>query len=205
MDLKLKNFANQECGDIHFDDALFSVEPREDIIYRVIHWQLAKRRAGTHQVKERGDVAGSTRKIRAQKGSGGARHGGIRAAQFRGGGIIFGPHYRSHEYKLNKKIRKMGLHHVLSFKMQAEKMLIIDSMNLDTNKTKDLLSKLSNFTGKSFLLVDFVDNVNLKQASSNIHNALFLPIEGMNVYDLVKYDILLISKRAAEQISERLA
>ncbi|WPX97994.1 50S ribosomal protein L4 [Candidatus Fokinia crypta] len=183
--------------------SIFDAEVRHDVIHRVICWQLAKRRLGTHKVKGRSEIAKSTRKIHAQKGGGRARHGAASAPQFRGGGVAFGPVVRSHEYKLNKKIRIMGLHSALSMKLKENKVLIVDDFSLTTPKTKELYGKVSNLlndkksTAKiSCLMVDKEQNAALRFASANIHNLDSLPMRGLNVYDLIKHEFVMFSKSA---------
>jgi large subunit ribosomal protein L4 len=208
MKVDVINFDGAVVSSAELSEDIFCLQPQSDIIYKVIHWQLAKRRAGTHQVKERGDVAGSTRKIRQQKGSGGARHGAIRAAQFRGGGIIFGPHFRSHEYKLNKKLRALGLKHALSTKLQANKLIVLENTNLDSHKTKDFLAKINKISGHSSLIIDAEVAENLRKSCSscsNLHKIDALPVMGLNVYDVINHDTLILTVDALKKIEERLS
>lgn len=205
MKLDIVNINNDVTGQVDLQQEIFGLEPQADILYKVIHWQLAKRRAGTHQVKERGDVSGSTRKIYKQKGTGRARHGAIRGAQFRGGGIIFGPHFRDHGYKLNKKVRKLGLKFALSSKLKDVQLSILDSLNLATPKTAELKSSLSKFNAKSILIIDNKVNDNARNSCANLHTVNVLPVEGMNVYDIVRHEKVLITVDALNAIKERLA
>ncbi|AIF81732.1 50S ribosomal protein L4 [endosymbiont of Acanthamoeba sp. UWC8] len=205
MKLDIINLNNDITGQIDLHPEIFGLEPQEDILYKIIHWQLAKRRAGTHQVKERGDVRGSTRKIYKQKGTGKARHGAIRGAQFRGGGIIFGPHFRSHEYKINKKVRKLGLKFALSSKLKEVHLTIMDEFNLSSHKTADLKQKLGNFNAKSILIIDNNVNENVKKSCANIHTINVLPVAGINVYDIIRHEKLIITVDALNAIKERLA
>ncbi|AWD33223.1 50S ribosomal protein L4 [Candidatus Fokinia solitaria] len=188
---------------------IFDVEIRPDIIHRVICWQLAKRRLGTHKVKGRSEIAKSTRKIHAQKGGGRARHGAASAPQFRGGGVTFGPVVRSHEYKLNKKVRTMGLHSALSMKLQESKILVVNDLSLPSSKTKELYGRISALlndkksTSKiSCLMVDKECHTSLCLASANMHNIDVLPVKGLNVYDLIKHEFTIFSKSAIVSMAE---
>lgn len=205
MKVDVINFDGAIVSSAELSEEIFCLQPQLDIIYKVIHWQLAKKRAGTHQVKERGDVAGSTRKIRQQKGTGGARHGGIRAAQFRGGGIIFGPHFRSHEYKLNKKLRAIGLKHALSSKLLENKLIVLENTSLDSLKTKNFLAKINKISSNSSLIIDAEIPENLRKSCSNLHKIDALPVIGLNVYDVLNHDTLILTVDALKKIEERLS
>ncbi|RZI45560.1 50S ribosomal protein L4 [Rickettsiales endosymbiont of Peranema trichophorum] len=201
------NLKGEVSGQVGLCSAIFGLEPCKSLLYKVIHWQLAKRRSGTHQVKERGDVAGSTRKIYRQKGTGGARHGGIRAAQFRGGGIIFGPHFRSHGYKLNKKVRSLGLKFALSSKFSSEQLFVLDKMALEAPRTSLLLNALKNLRAgveESVLIVDVNINDNIRASSANLVGVDVLPVVGLNVYDIVRHKHLIITTEALNAIEQRL-
>src|SRR3989338_1170818 len=152
MKLKIVNQAAKDIGNIELDDYVYDIAAREDILSRVVTWQLAKRRSGNHKAKVRSEVSGSTKKIVKQKGSGGARHGSKRGAQFRTGGIIFGPVVRSHEYDLPKKVRKLGLRMALSAKAQAGNLIIVD--NLQSKEPKINKELLKVFDCQSILFVD---------------------------------------------------
>jgi large subunit ribosomal protein L4 len=192
-------------GDIELDDVVFGLEARSDILARIVHWQLAKRRQGTHETKEIGDVRGSTKKIYKQKGTGGARHGSKRGPQFRGGAIIFGPHSRDHSYDLPKKVRRLGLKMALSDKMRDQKLLIVDKLALASRKTSDAVKTFAAYQDQKILLVDqlgFDDN--LKRAVSNLHKIDILPQIGINVYDIIRKDLLVLSVDAVKSLQERL-
>lgn len=193
------------CSEIDLPDAIFGIEARGDILARVIRWQLAKRRSGTHAVKGRSDVAGSTKKIVKQKGSGGARHGSKRGAQFRGGGIIFGPTPRDHSFDLPKKVRKLGLKMALAEKLALGKLRIVQDFNLADNKTKTALNVLKGLDGKKVLFVDGgMVNANMARATSNIIGLDVLPQIGANVYDIVRKDQLVLTVEAVQALGERL-
>lgn len=198
-----KNNAIKE--EIEVQDSIFSLEPRSDILSRVVHWQLAKRQAGTHQAKGRSAVSGSTKKIVKQKGSGGARHGSKRGAQFRGGGIIFGPVARSHAYSLPKKIRSLGLKMALSQKALSGNLTIMESFELDSIKTKDAIKKFEILGTKSALFIDGSSvNTGLTHAVSNVIGMDVLPSMGANVYDILRKEKLVLSVAGLRALEERL-
>ncbi len=204
MKLSILDNQNNVSGEIELSDAVFGVFPRKDIITRVVLWQLAKRRAGTHTVKGKSDVHGTTRKFVRQKGSGGARHGSKKAAQFRHGGIVFGPVMRDHSHDLQKKVRKLGLRMALSDKAKNGNLVIVDSLKYeDRVKTKDFLKR---FDGKqSALFIDSDYDDNMFSAMSNIVGYDFIPQIGANVYDIIRKDKLVISVDAVKELEGRLA
>ena len=211
MKVDVINWSKEKVGQLDLNPSVFAAPLRSDILARVIHWQQAKRRAGTHAVKERGDVSGSTRKIYKQKGTGGARHGARKGAQFRGGGIIFGPVVRDHGYSLPKKVRKLGLKVALSSKMAANQLHVIDSLSMDAPKTAHLLKRLNHLDVQSALFIDVKKNddvnssENFLKASSNIHTVDFLFEVGANVYDIVRKSTLFLTKDAVAALEARLA
>lgn len=201
----LKNWENKEVGKVKLSADIFSQENRSDILHRVVQWQLAKRRLGCHQTKERNEVSGSTRKIYRQKGTGQARHGSIKAPIFIGGGITFGPHVRSHGYSLNKKVRTLGLKVALSLKCSEKSIIFLDSVKLDSYKTSGLEEKLKGFGVKSALIIDGELDQNLVSAAGNIVNIDVLPVAGLNVYDILRHQTIIVSKEAVDAIEKRLA
>lgn len=205
MQVNFRNCTGQDLGLIDLPEAIFSLEPRSDILSRVIHWQLAKRRAGTHKVKERPEVSGSTKKIVKQKGSGGARHGSKRGAQFRGGGIIFGPVVRSHAYALPKKVRALGLKMALSAKARSGNLFIFEDFVLSEAKTKEALACFSFLAGSALLIDGEIANLSMKAAVSNLHHLDILPQIGANVYDIVRKDHVVMTKSALEALGARLS
>ncbi len=203
MKFNILDNKNKVSGEIELSDAVFGLLPRRDIITRVILWQLAKRRAGTHTVKGKSDVHGTTRKFVRQKGSGGARHGSKKAVQFRGGGIVFGPVMRDHGYNLQKKVRKLGLKMVLSEKAKNGNLVVVDSLKYDKRiKTKDFLNRFEN--SKSTLFIDVDYNDNMLYAMSNIVGYDFIPQIGANVYDIIRKDKLVVSVDAMKELEGRL-
>lgn len=205
MQIKLRNCAGQDLGFVDVPERLFSVDPRSDILARVVQWQLAKRRAGTHKVKERPDVSGSTKKIVKQKGSGGARHGSKRGAQFRGGGIIFGPVVRSHAHALPKKVRALGLKMALSAKARSGNLFIFEDFELSEAKTKTALGCFSFLEGSALLIDGETAHPSMKAAVSNLHHVDILPQIGANVYDILRKDNVVMTKAALEALGARLS
>ncbi|MBP9829739.1 MAG: 50S ribosomal protein L4 [Proteobacteria bacterium] len=203
MKLKVVNQSAKAVGDIELDDLIYGLTPREDILARVVAWQLAKRRSGNHKTKVRGEVSGSTRKIYKQKGTGSARHGARRGAQFRKGGIIFGPVVRSHEYDLPKKVRKLGLRMALSAKAQAGNLIIIDNLMMAEPKINKEIAATFHSASMLFVANDSVD-VNFARSISNIVGLDVLPQIGANVYDIVRKEKVIITSDAAKALEERL-
>lgn len=202
MKLDIVDFDAKSVGSAELPDEIFAQEPRVDIIARVIHWQLAKRRAGTHKVKGMGEVSGTTRKPYKQKGTGNARQGSLRAPQYRTGGVVHGPVVRDHGYSLNKKVRRLGLVSALSQKAAEGKLVILDAVAGE--KTKDVAAKVKNFGWKSALIVDAIVAETFARASRNVHGLDVLPVVGANVYDIVQHDVLVITKAGIEGLKERL-
>jgi len=195
----------KKAGDIDLDDGIFGLPERGDILQRVVVWQLAKRRAGTHKVQSRGEVSGTTKRIGRQKGGGSARHGSGKVSQFRGGARAFGPVVRSHAISLPKKIRALGLKTALSSKVASGDLVILENADLKNGKTKDLLSKLDKLGVSNALFVDGAEvNENFRKALSNIPNVDVLPTQGANVYDILRREKLVLTKAAVEGLVERL-
>jgi len=195
----------KKAGSIDLDDAVFGLEPRADILHRVVRYQLAKRQAGTHKVKTRSETAYSTKKIYRQKGTGGARHGSRNAPIFRKGGVYKGPTPRSHAHDLTKKFRKLGLRHALSAKATAGELIILEDASLTDAKTSDLAKKLSGLGLKRALFIDGADvNENFAIAARNIDGVDVLPSAGANVYDILRRDTLVITKAGVEALEARL-
>jgi large subunit ribosomal protein L4 len=205
MELKVKNWDNAEVGALEVSDAVFGADVRPDILHRVVNWQLAKRRAGTHKVKERGEVDRTKTKWFRQKGSGRARHGSQNANIFRGGGVAHGPRVRDHGFSLPKKIRAMGMRCALSAKAQAGQLIVIETAAAPSVRTKDLKAKLDAMGINSALFVSgpTVDE-NLRKAASNLIGIDVLPQQGANVYDILRRESLVITREAIEHLQERL-
>ncbi len=204
MQVDIKTLDNGTAGQHELPDAIFAQVPRADIMARVVHWQLAKRRAGTHRTKGMGEVSGTTKKPYKQKGTGNARQGSLRAPQFRTGGVVHGPVVRDHGYDLPKKVRRLGLISALSQKQADGKLVVVDGVAIDSGKTKDLKVKLSALGWSSVLVVDAAVNENFLRASSNLHRVDVLPTIGANVYDILDHDILVITKAGVDALTTRL-
>jgi large subunit ribosomal protein L4 len=204
MKLDCIDFDAKAAGSVELPDEIFGQAPRADIVARVIHWQLAKRRAGTHKVKGMGEVSGTTRKPYKQKGTGNARQGSLRAPQFRTGGAVHGPVVRDHGYSLNKKVRRLGLVSALSQKAADGKIVVLDAL-ADVAKTKDVASRFRKFGWTSALIVDGVVAETFLRASRNVHGLDVLPVIGANVYDIVRHDVLVITRAGLDGLKERLA
>ncbi|MBB4658917.1 50S ribosomal protein L4 [Parvularcula dongshanensis] len=194
-----------KAGTVELNDAVFGLEPRRDILHRCVTWQLAKRQQGTHKTKERGEIAGTTKKFVRQKGSGGARHGNKKAPQFRGGGVAHGPRPRSHAIALPKKVRALALRHALSAKANAAELIVIDDLSFDGAKTKALAEKLTGLGLKNALFVDATVNEGFARAARNLKDVDVLPVVGANVYDILRREKLILTKSAAEALEARLA
>ena len=205
MKAKLLSLDKQEVGEVSLSESIFGLEVRSDIIKRVIDWQRAKAMSGTHKVKTVSEVSGSTKKPFKQKGTGNARQGNNRAVQLRGGGVAHGPVVRSHETKLQKKVRALGLKHALSMKLASGQLYFIDHMNLKEPKTSHLVKSLSNFgTGKYFMIDGQKLNSNFALSARTAKNVVLAPTIGANVYDIVNSDFVLMSKDALSALEGRL-
>jgi large subunit ribosomal protein L4 len=193
------------AGSIDLDDAIFGLEPRADILHRMVRWQLAKRQAGTHSVKGRSEVSYSTKKIYRQKGTGGARHGDRGAPIFRKGGTYKGPTPRSHAHDLTKKFRALGLRHALSAKAGSGALVVLDEAVLPEAKTKLLAQALKSLGWKRALVIDGPEvNENFARAARNIEGLDVLPSVGANVYDILRRDTLVLTKAGVEALEARL-
>lgn len=206
MQVPVITLDNGQAGEIDLPDALFAAAPRADIMARVVHWQLAKRRAGTHKVKGMGEVSGTTKKPYRQKGTGNARQGSLRAPQFRTGGAVHGPVVRDHGYSLNKKVRRLGLISALSQKAAEGKLVVLDTAALGADaKTSAMASKVKALGWKSALVVDAQVEDGFGRAVRNLKNVNVLPSMGANVYDILKHDVLAVTRQAVDALKERLA
>jgi large subunit ribosomal protein L4 len=203
MQVEITTLDKASAGTTELPDEIFAVTPRPDIMARVVHWQLAKRRAGTHKVKGMSEVSGTTRKPYKQKGTGNARQGSLRAPQFRTGGVVHGPVVRSHEYSLNKKVRRLGLISALSQKASEGKLVVLDSAT-SAPKTAELARKIKALGWKSALIVDGVVDQQFLLASRNIPGLDVLPTIGANVYDILNHDVLAITTAGIEGLKARL-
>ena len=196
---------NKKAGEIDLDDGIFGLSPRPDLLARMVNWQLAKRRAGTHKVQGRSDVKGTTQRMYRQKGTGRARHGPPKVSLFRGGGRAFGPVLRDHAHKLPKKVRKLALKSALSAKAADGKLVVLDAATADSPKTGALARKLGALGWSSVLVIGgAVLDESFRRAASNIPGVDVLPEQGANVYDILRRDTLVLTKDAVEALEARL-
>jgi large subunit ribosomal protein L4 len=203
MQVEITTLDKVSAGSAELPDELFAARPRPDIMARVVHWQLAKRRAGTHSTKGLSEVQGTTKKPYRQKGTGNARQGSLRAPQFRGGGIVHGPVPHSHAYSLNKKVRRLGLISALSQKQADGKLVVLDSAS-GTTRTGELAKKFHALGWRSALILDGAVDDGFLLASRNIPGIDVLPTVGANVYDILRHDVLAITTAGVEGLKQRL-
>lgn len=204
MEIDITTLDAGTSGKIDLPEAYFGATPRADIMARVVHWQLAKRRAGTHKVKGMGEVQGTTKKPYRQKGTGNARQGSLRAPQFRTGGVVHGPVVRDHGYSLNKKVRRLGLISALSQKLAEGKLVVLDTVS-GVTRTGELNGKLKKLGWNSALVVDAAVDEGFARASRNLIGVDVLPAVGANVYDILRHDTLAITAAGLEGLKRRLA
>jgi large subunit ribosomal protein L4 len=204
MELKVTTLDGNEAGSVTLSDAVFGLTPRADIIQRCIRWQLAKRRAGTHAVKNRADINATGKKMYRQKGTGSARHGSARANLFRGGGRAFGPLPRSHEHGLPKKVRALALRHALSAKAKDGGIVVLENASVKDGKTKTLIERFGKLEISNALIIDGAEvDANFRLATRNIPNIDVLPIQGINVYDILRRTKLVLTKAALDALEAR--
>ena len=204
MDLTVTTLDGAEAGSITLADEVFGLEPRADILQRMVRWQLARRQAGTHKSKTRGEIAFTTAKMYKQKGTGRARHGAKSAPQFRKGGKAFGPVVRSHEHDLPKKVRALALRLALSAKARSADIIVVDDVTVDAPKTKALKERFARLGIRNALIVGgaTVDG-NFSLAARNLPQIDVLPVQGINVYDILRRDKLVLSRAAIAALEER--
>jgi large subunit ribosomal protein L4 len=203
--IDVTSFDGQTAGSIELSDEVFGLDPRADLIFRMIRWQLAKRRAGTHAVKNRAEIARTGKKMYKQKGTGGARHGSARVPQFRGGGRAFGPQVRSHEHDLTKKVKALALKHALSAKAKDGAIVIWENAQLAEPKTKLLKAGFDKTGLASALIIDgAAPQINFALAARNLPKIDVLPVEGVNVYDIIRRDKLVLTRSAVDALEARL-
>ena len=204
MKLNVVAIDSKKAGSIEVSDSIFAIEPRADIVARVVKWQLAKRRAGTHKVKGRSEIARTKAKMYNQKGTGRARHGAASVVQFRGGGVVHGPQLRSHAHSLNKKVRALGLRSALSAKQAAGKIIVLDQL-VSEGKSSALRGQLDALGASNALIIGGAEvDTNFGRAAANLKHIDVLPQQGLNVYDVIRRDVLVLTKDAVAYIEERL-
>jgi len=206
MDLTITTLDGKEAGSVTLSEIIFGLEPRGDLIQRCVNWQLAKRQRGTHKVKNRAEINRTGKKAYKQKGTGGARHGSMRANLFRGGGRSFGPLVRSHATDLPKKVRALALRHALSAKAKDGGIIVLDRASIDAGKTKALLTRFGELGLNNALIIDGAEvEVNFARAARNIPNIDVLPVQGINVYDILRRRTLVLTKAALDALEARFA
>ena len=204
MDMKITTREGKEAGSVSLSDAIFGLEPRADIVQRCVNWQLAKRQRGTHKAKDRSEIWRTGKKMYAQKGTGGARHGSARVPQFRGGGRAFGPVVRSHAIELPKKVRALALKHALSAKAKDGGIIVLDKATVEQGKTSALQKNFTKLGLKSALIIDGAAvDANFALAARNIRNIDVLPVQGINVYDIMRRKTLVLTKAALDVLEAR--
>jgi large subunit ribosomal protein L4 len=204
MKLDVTTLEGNTAGSVDLNEAIFGLEPRADLLARCVRWQLAKRQAGTHAVKNRSLIDRTTKKIYKQKGTGGARHGAASAPQFRGGGRAFGPQVRSHAHDLPKKVRALALRHALSSKAKDASLVVIDDVTLSEPKTKALVERFGKLgLGNALIIGGAEIETNFQRAARNIPNIDVLPVQGINVYDILRREKLVLTKAAVDALEAR--
>jgi large subunit ribosomal protein L4 len=204
MELKILGLDGKETGSVKLLDTIFGLEPRSDILQRCVNWQLAKRQRGTHKTKGRSEINRTGKKMYAQKGTGQARHGPASVSQFRGGGRVFGPVVRSHAIDLPKKVRALALKHALSAKAKGGGIVVIDKATLKDSKTKGLAKQFDKLGFDNALIIDGAEiDAGFRSAARNIPNIDVLPIQGINVYDIMRRKTLVLTKAALDALEAR--
>jgi len=204
VDIKVTALDGSSAGEISLSDEIFGLDPRSDILQRMVRWQLSKRQAGTHKTKGRAEIWRTGKKMYKQKGTGGARHGSARVPQFRGGGRAFGPVVRSHAFDLPKKVRALALKHALSSKAKDGAIVVVDKASVAEAKTKALLAQFGKMSLANALIIDGAElEANFAMAARNIPNIDVLPIQGINVYDIMRRKTLVLTKAAVDALEAR--
>jgi large subunit ribosomal protein L4 len=204
MKLDITTLDGAGAGSVELDEAIFGLEPRPDLLQRMVRWQLAKRRAGTHAVQNRSDVNRTRKKLYKQKGTGNARHGAASAPQFRGGGRAFGPVVRDHSHDLPKKVRALALKHALSAKLKSSTLIVVDDVKLEDGKTKALAERFGKLGLSSALIIGGAEvDVNFGRAARNLPQIDVLPVQGINVYDILRREKLVLTRAAVDALEAR--
>jgi len=204
MELKMTTLDGKAAGSVTLPEAIFGLQPRPDILQRCVNWQLAKRQRGTHKVKNRAEINRTGKKMYRQKGTGSARHGSGRVNIFRGGGRAFGPLVRSHAIGLPKKVRALALKHALSAKAKDGAIVVVDKASVKDNKTKALQTRFAKLGFDNALIVDGAEiEVGFRSAARNIPNIDVLPVQGINVYDILRRRTLVLTKAALDALEAR--
>ena len=205
MQWDVVNLENEKIGTVELADSVFGVEVRRDILARAVNWQLAKRRAGTHKVKTRNEVSGTTKKPFRQKGTGRARQGSMKGPHMRGGGVVFGPVLRDHSHSLPKKVRRLALKAALSAKRADGSLVVVDKAELEDGKTRALAQRAQTLGwGKALIIDGETVDTNFARAARNLPGLDLLPSRGANVYDILRHETLVLTRTAVDKLVERL-
>ena len=204
MDITIKNLEGKDAGTATLSDEIFGLEPRDDILQRMVRWQLAKRQQGSHQTLGRSEIARTGAKMYRQKGTGRARHSSAKAPQFRGGGRAHGPVSRSHAHDLPKKVRALALKHALSSKAKSGGLIVVDDLTAQEAKTKAMVKSFAGLGLSNALIIGGRElDENFSRSARNIPHIDVLPVQGINVYDILRRQTLVLSKAAVEALEER--
>lgn len=204
MEIKITTLEGKAAGSVNLPDAIFGLEPRKDIVQRCVNWQLARRQRGTHKTKERGEINRTGKKVYSQKGTGQARHGPASVVQFRGGGRVFGPVVRSHAHDLPKKVRALALKHALSAKAKDGGIVVLDKATVKEPKTTLLAQAFGKLGLDNALIIDGAEiEAGFRTAARNIPNIDVLPVQGINVYDIMRRKTLVLTKAAVDALEAR--
>ncbi|GJD52313.1 50S ribosomal protein L4 [Methylobacterium crusticola] len=204
MKFEITTLDGAEAGSVELDEAIFGLEPRADLLHRCVRWQLAKRQAGTHATKTRSEISRTTKKLYKQKGTGNARHGAASAPQFRGGGRAHGPVVRSHAHDLPKKVRALALRHALSAKAKGDALIVLDDVRLEVGKTKVLKEHFGKLALSNALIIGGAEiDENFARAARNLPQIDVLPVQGINVYDILRREKLVLTRAAVDALEAR--
>jgi large subunit ribosomal protein L4 len=201
--LDVLDWKKKKTGDISVPESLINEELRKDVLHTLVRWQLASRRQGTHNTKNRGDVSGGGKKPYKQKGTGQARQGSTRSPLLRGGSVIHGPHPRDYSFNVNKKVKQLGLRSALSYLYKEGRLFVVSDMDSKDGKTKELASRLENFGVTKALIIDDNKNENFARASQNLVQFRYNSVDGLNVYDILKYNTVILSQSSLDKVAQK--
>lgn len=201
--LEVLDWKKKKSGDAEISDKVVNEEFRKDVLHTLVRWQLASRRQGTHNTQNRGDVRGGGKKPYKQKGTGNARQGSTRSPLLRGGSVIHGPHPRDYSFNVNKKVKQLGLRTALSYLYKEGRLFVVSDMTSKDGKTKELAKRLDGFGVSKALLIDGQKDDMFQRASQNLATFRYNTVEGLNVYDLLKYDTVILSQASLEKVSQK--
>lgn len=201
--IEVLDWNKKKTGEVDVSDSVVNCEVRKDILHTVVRWQLARRRQGTHNTKDRGDVRGGGKKPYKQKGTGNARQGSTRSPLLRGGGVIHGPHPRNYDFSVPRKVRQLGLRSALSFLNKEGRLFVVKDLESKDGKTQELVNRLSGFGVQKAVLLDNTKNEMVQRASKNVKALCYHEVDGLNVYDLLKYDAVVMSQASIDRVEKK--